>query len=142
MRILVDECLPRQLKTWLEDANRGLVASTVVEQGWAAFKNGKLLRAASEGRFNVLVTADKNMYYQQSFAGLALSGLVIPSNRKLLVQKSVQAILKSIAILQPGQKVVMDLGPDSAVWHTLEIAAVHDEVQQVTHKFAPPVSSG
>jgi hypothetical protein len=80
------------------------------------------------------------MYYQQSFAGLPISALVIPSNRKLLVEKSVQAMLQSIASLKPGQKVVMDLGSDSTVWHTLEIAAVHEEAQQVTHQFGPRVS--
>ena len=77
MRILIDECLPKQLKAWLAGKHD---AVTVQEMGWANVKNGNLLRLADESAFDVFVTADKNMYYQQNFAGLRISAVVIPSN--------------------------------------------------------------
>ena len=56
MRVLIDECLPRQLKAWLIGKHD---AVTVQEAGWANIKNGILLRLANEAGFDVFVTADK-----------------------------------------------------------------------------------
>lgn len=132
MRILIDECLPKQLKGWLAGKHD---AVTVQEMGWANVKNGKLLRSASEAGFGVFVTADKNMYYQQNFAGLQISAVVIPSNRKFLVQRSVPAFLQSLEHLQPGQKVVMDLGLDADAWQSLRLHAIKQQEQHTTHIF-------
>ena len=135
MRILIDECLPKQLEEWLAGNHD---AVTIQEMGWANVKNGKLLRAANESGFDVFVTADKNMYYQQNFAGLQISAVVIPTNRKLLVQKSVPAFLQSLDQVKPGQKVVMDLGPDSNAWQSLRLHTIEMHEQYITHIFKPP----
>lgn len=135
MRILIDECLPKQLKGWLAWKHD---AVTVQEMGWANIKNGKLLCSANEAGFDVFVTADKNMYYQQNFAGLQISAVVIPSNRKLLVQRSVPAFLQSLEHIQPGQKVVMDLGLDADAWQSLRLHAIEQQEQHTTHIFKSP----
>ncbi len=134
MRVLIDECLPRQLKGWLA---RYLDVSTVQEMGWANVKNGKLLRAANAAGFDVLLTADKNMHYQQNFDGLNISSVVIPTNRKRLVEKCIPTIRQSLENLQPGLKVVMDLGADTNAWETMRLHAIESEAQQTTHKFKP-----
>jgi hypothetical protein len=135
VRLLIDECLPRQLKGWLAGAHD---AATVQEMGWANVKNGKLLRAVNGAGFDAFVTADKNMYYQQNFDGLRISAVVVPSNRKLLVQKSVPALLQSLGHIQPGQKVVMDLGPDADAWESMRLHAIELEAQHTTHVFRAP----
>ncbi len=135
MRVLIDECLPRQLKGLLAGDHD---AVTVQEMGWANVKNGKLLRAANDAGFDVFVTADKNMYYQQNFDGLNVSAVVVPSNRKLLVQKAVPALLQSLDNVQPGQKVVMDLGFDTHAWESMQLHAIELEAQHTTHVFKPP----
>jgi len=135
MRVLIDECLPRQLKGWLVSNHD---SQTVHEVGWGNVKNGRLLRLANDAGFDVFVTADKNMYYQQSFTGLRICALVIPSNRKLLVQKSVPALLQSLGRVEPGQKVVMDLGPDSDAWQSMQLHAIDDHDQIKTHVFRLP----
>jgi predicted nuclease of predicted toxin-antitoxin system len=99
MRVLIDECLPRQLKGWLQPY---FDTSTVQEMGWANIKNGKLLRAANNSGFDVLIAADKNMHYQQNFDGLQISSVVVPTNLKRLVDKCIPAIRQSIENLQPG----------------------------------------
>lgn len=134
MRILVDECLPRQLRYWLERIGIFEV-STVQDEGWANVKNGKLLRAANDAGFDVLLTADKNMHFQQNFDGLHISSVVVPTNRKKMVEKCIPALQQSLKQVQPGQKVVMDLGSDASVWHLMEIHAIEQETQQITHKF-------
>ena len=55
MRVLLDECVPRGLRTELS----GHEVSTVAEAGWAGVKNGELLRLAAT-RFDVLLTVDRN----------------------------------------------------------------------------------
>ena len=134
MRLLIDECLPRQLRDWLAGVHD---AETVQEKGWANVKNGQLLRQANEASFDVFITADKNMYYQQNFDGLKISAVVVPSNRKLLVQKSVPALLQSLEHVQPGQKVVMDLGSDANAWEALRLHSIEIEAHHTTHVFKP-----
>jgi len=65
MRILLDESLPRRLKTEFV----GHEVATVAERGWSGVKNGELLTLAAE-RFDVFVTADQNLQYQQNLAAL------------------------------------------------------------------------
>ena len=71
MRVLIDECLPKQLKGWLAGKHE---AVTVQEMGWANVKNGKLLSLANGAGFELFVTADKNIYYQQKFCRAANLG--------------------------------------------------------------------
>ena len=72
MRLLLDECLPRQLKRELE----GHAVSTVPEAGLAGLKNGALLRRAS-GVFDVFITVDANLRFQQNLRGLAIGVVVL-----------------------------------------------------------------
>ena len=134
MRILIDECLPRQLKTWLDGDHD---VSTVHDMEWASVKNGKLLALANDAGFELFVTADKNLYFQQNFADMKISAVVIPSNRKLLVQKAVPAFLQSIVHVRPGQKIVMDLGSDADAWLTLRLHAIEQQEHHTAHIFKP-----
>jgi hypothetical protein len=67
MRILLDECVPRRLKHELGDHE----VRTVTEMGWAGMKNGALLQLAAES-FDVLLTTDRNLAFQQNTATLCL----------------------------------------------------------------------
>jgi hypothetical protein len=62
-RVLFDEDVPRQLRRDL----REFEIRTVQEQGWSSVKNGELLRLSSP-TFDVFVTADKRLQYQQNLA--------------------------------------------------------------------------
>ena len=72
MRVLLDECVPRALRNELP----GHDVKTVAECGWAGVKNGELLRLAAES-FDVLLTVDRNLEYQQNFAGAAVAVIVM-----------------------------------------------------------------
>jgi len=86
-------------------------------------KNGVLLRAAN-GKFDVLLTADKNMHHQQNFTGLDISVLVFPANRIKLVRAGVPAILQSLPRVSQGEKTIMDLGA-APHWG---VAVLHDVI--------------
>ena len=72
MRILLDESLPRRLLGELP----GHQAATVTEQGWSGLGNGDLLRTAAPD-FDVFLTADQNLEYQQNLSALPIAVLVL-----------------------------------------------------------------
>jgi predicted nuclease of predicted toxin-antitoxin system len=72
MRVLLDECVPKAVAKELHDHQ----VKTMADAGWAGVKNGELLRLAAK-EFDVLLTVDRNMEYQQNFSGLALAVVVI-----------------------------------------------------------------
>jgi predicted nuclease of predicted toxin-antitoxin system len=89
MKILIDESLPRYLKRILIDYD----AKTVQEMGWAGVENGALLKLA-ESEFEVFLTADKNIRYQQNLKGRKLAIIEFPSN-KLSVVKRLESDLRT-----------------------------------------------
>ena len=99
MRILLDECVPRRLRRELTAHD----VRTVPEMGWSGKKNGELLRAMGGHGFEVLVTVDQNMRYQQNLpaSGIAVIVLVAASNRLvelLPLMASVRIALDSLAM--------------------------------------------
>lgn len=98
MRILLDESVPGRLGKLLI----GHSATTVQQRGWASIKNGKLLALAA-GEFDVLITADKGMEYQQNLVTLPVSILVVlaRSNRIEDLALTVPAILAALANTPP-----------------------------------------
>lgn len=101
MRVLLDESLPRELARELS----GHEVSTVREQQWSGWRNGDLLRAALGAGFDVLLTADRNLEYQQNIPAFALSVVVLraASNRLDDLSPLVPRILETLAAVQPGQ---------------------------------------
>jgi predicted nuclease of predicted toxin-antitoxin system len=79
MTVLFDENIPRKLKWRLME--RGIDVVTVPERGWAGVKNGELLDRAEE-EFDVLLTMDQGIEYQQNLAGreLAIVTVAAPTN--------------------------------------------------------------
>lgn len=74
MRVLLDECLPRRLARTLV----GYEVQTVPEAGWAGKKNGELLELAAAD-FDVLVTIDQNLQFQQNLADARIAIVVLES---------------------------------------------------------------
>jgi len=97
VKILLDESVPRLLKLRLPQLN----ISTVQEMGWTGVQNGELLRRAEEN-FDVLITADRNLRYQQNLSGRKLAILVLPSNQVPLVTRLVPVVETLLITIQPG----------------------------------------
>ncbi len=97
MKILIDESLPRYTLQIVQ----GYEAYTVQYMGWSGIKNGALLSLA-EGQFDVFLTADKNLRYQQNFVDRTIALIVFPSN-KLSVVKQLELPLKTaLRSVTPG----------------------------------------
>jgi len=78
MKIILDECLPGSFKDEIPNHQ----VQTVPEMGWAGKKNGELLKII-QAEFDVLITVDRNLYFQQLVKSLriAVVVLVAPTNR-------------------------------------------------------------
>jgi PIN like domain len=103
VRVLIDEQLPRQLALELTSHE----VRTVQQERWAGLKNGELLRRAAEQGFQVFLTADQNLEYQQNLARsrLGVIVLVAPSNALEDLLPLVPSILAAIPKSQPGRVV-------------------------------------
>jgi hypothetical protein len=70
--------------------------------GWAELVNGTLIRAAQDAGFDVLVTADKNMAFQQNLKARKLAIVVLPTNNWKTLQSHITAINNAIDFSAPG----------------------------------------
>lgn len=73
MRILLDECVPRRLKKYFRDQQLVL---TVADAGLSSYTNGQLLRRVN-GRFDVFITVDKSIQYQQNLSDFDLAFVLL-----------------------------------------------------------------
>ena len=99
MRIILDECLPRQLAGELT----GHDVITVQKAGWAGLKNGKLLTKIS-GRFEVFITIDKRLEREQKIpADVAVITVRARSNRIQDLRPLVPELLRAVKESKPGR---------------------------------------
>jgi hypothetical protein len=104
MKVLLDECTPLIVKKRLP----GHDVSTVQEMGWAGVKNGALLTLA-EPLFEVLVTTDKSLRYQQNLSRIKLAFVLLPSNRVPLVEAVIPVLEAALTTIKAGDFVEIPL---------------------------------
>ena len=106
MRILLDECLPKDLARVLP----GHAIKTVPQAGWASISNGKLLALiTASAQFDVFITVDKNLPVQNKTSGLPFSIVVLraKSNRLEHVLPFAAEILPRLNACKPGHVYVI-----------------------------------
>ena len=77
--------------------------------GWAALTNGMLLASAETAGFDILITADQNLSYQQSLAGRRIAIVVLTSNHWLTVKTEGPAIGSACSGAMPGDVIIIKL---------------------------------
>jgi predicted nuclease of predicted toxin-antitoxin system len=97
VKVLLDECVPWPLHKFLENHE----CKTAQQCGWGATKNGELLRLA-ETSFDLFVTADKNLRYQQNIAKRRIAILELGTNDLRRLRASAATIQKAIAEMSLG----------------------------------------
>jgi hypothetical protein len=104
MRVLLDECVTRYLKRDFA----GHEVFTVEEAGFKGLKNGRLLQAMS-GHFDVLVTVDQNLQYQQNLGVYALAIVVLKARRSTypMLKPLMPELLERLGTIKPGDVVVV-----------------------------------
>jgi len=101
--VLFDQGTPAPLRHHLP----GHEIQTAHELGWSELLNGDLI-AAAEGRFDVLITTDRQMKHRLSLAGRTLAVLVLPTTSWPRLQPSASEIAAAIAHVRPGEFTELD----------------------------------
>ena len=105
MLVLFDHGTPRGIAHALQD-------HTVKEaraQGWDTLSNGELLKAAEEAGFDVLLTTDTNLPYQQNLEGRKLAIMILSKNRWRLVRQVMQQIADEVNAAKPGTYTLVEI---------------------------------
>ena len=105
MKILFDANTPAPLAWFL----RGHEVVRADELGWQGLGNGALLDAAEEAGFDLLLTCDQNVRYQQNFAGRKLALVILSSNHWPTLRRIAARIATAIDFVQTGQIVRVDV---------------------------------
>ena len=98
MKVLVDECVPLKLVRLLT----GHTFSTAQHKGWDGFTNGKLL-ALAEPEFDLFLTSDRNLQYQQNLKGRKIAILLLSTNHWPTLKKQVPLVQAALDKIQPGE---------------------------------------
>jgi len=102
MKILFDHGTPAPLRRKLS----GHGISTAYEMGWAHLDNGALL-AAAEAAFDVMITTDQNLQYQQNLVGRRLGVVILPTTNWLKIADHVAQIIAALEAVHPGEIVLV-----------------------------------
>ncbi len=105
MRILLDQGVPAPLRRYFSKPEVIVAA----ELGWSRLTNGQLLDAA-EQEFNLLVTTDQGLRYQQNLAGRKLSILILPSTSWPKLEPNHANIMAAAESIATGAYVELQLG--------------------------------
>ncbi len=103
--MLLDENLPHDLRTLLT----GHDVRTVAYQGWKALRNGELIQAAEDAGFDVVLTADRNMRYQQNIELRNLAIVVLDTNKRATLVRHVAEIERAVDSARAGEFISVEL---------------------------------
>ena len=96
MRILLDECVPWPMHRLLTNHS----CTNVQAQGWGGIKNGELLRLA-ENDFELFITSDQNIRYQQNLAGRNIAVLELSTNDIERIEAAASLIQEAVERIEP-----------------------------------------
>ena len=99
MRLLFDQGTPVPLRRHLV----GHSVDTAADRGWSDLDNGDLIERAEEDGYEVLITTDQNLRYQQNLSGLRLAIVVLLSTAWPDIRLRVEKILTAVADIRPGE---------------------------------------
>jgi predicted nuclease of predicted toxin-antitoxin system len=98
MKILLDECVPWPMHKFLT----GHECSTAQQHGWGGIKNGDLMQLA-EKEFDLFITSDQNIRYQQNLAGRQIAILELSTNDLRRIQAAAELICSAVAEIRPRE---------------------------------------
>ncbi|MGB7890521.1 MAG: DUF5615 family PIN-like protein [Microcoleus sp.] len=104
MKLLLDECIDRKIAREFVDHEM----KTVPQMGWAGVKNGQLL-ALAEAEFDLLITVDRNLSFQQNLPQFDIAVIVLqaPSNRLADLKPLAPKVLAILAMATRGQVMIV-----------------------------------
>jgi hypothetical protein len=108
MRVLFDNGTPRGIAAALSNH----IVEEVRSRGWDMLPNGELLDAAEAAGFEVFVTTDRNIRYQQNLTGRKIAIVVLAKGRWKLMKNRLPQIAAAISAAMPGSFVEVEIPVD------------------------------
>ena len=105
MKILFDQCTPVPLRKALI----GHQVETAYELAWGELKNGELLGAAEAAGFDLLVTTDQNLRYQQNPMQRTIAIIVLRSTSWPKIQRNIDSIVHAVELASSGTYAEVDI---------------------------------
>jgi hypothetical protein len=105
MRILFDQGTPVPLRHYLADHNVGISA----DLGWERLRNGELLAVAENAGYDLLLTTDKNIRYQQNLKNRMIAIVVIGHSQWPTLEPYVQRVVEAVNGAVPGSYAEVDI---------------------------------
>ena len=98
MKILFDQATPVPIRPYLQ----GHFVRTAAQQHWDKLRNGELLNVAEDAGFDLLLTTDKNMGYQQNLSGRTIAIVVLRAQQWPKLRPHIQLVIGAVNAAQPG----------------------------------------
>jgi len=98
MKILFDQATPVPIRPYLQ----GHLVRTAAQQGWSTLRNGDLLNAAEESGFELLLTTDRNMGYQQNLRGRNIAIVVLSVQQWPKLRPHIETVIETVNAATPG----------------------------------------
>lgn len=105
MKILLDECVPLQVRLALPDHE----VATAQRMGLGGIGNGDLLDKAEQAGFQVFILADKNLRYQQNLSGRRIAILELWTNHRPTLEKHFTKIRAAVEKLSAGEYSILEI---------------------------------
>jgi hypothetical protein len=105
MLILFDHGTPRSIARWL----KGHVVVEAVTRGWDRLTNGELLRVAEETGFDLLLSTDKNIQYQQNLKGRRIAIVILGNSQRPVVHRYIDRVVEAVNAATPGSYAEVDI---------------------------------
>ena len=105
MKILLDECVPLQVRHALNEHE----VTTAQKMGWSGISNGDLLDHAEQEGFQAFILADKNLRYQQNLSGRKIAILELWTNHRPTLEKHFAEIRAAVEKLSPGDYFILEI---------------------------------
>jgi hypothetical protein len=108
MLVLFDNGTPRTLARYLID-HHAVAEARARARGWDELENGALLNAAEAAGFDVMVTTDKNLSYQQNLSGRKIAIVVLGQGRWSLIKAHVSEVVAAVTVAAPGSYTLAEI---------------------------------
>ena len=105
MFILFDHGTPRSIARWLH----GHTVEEAIVRGWDRLANGALLKAAEEAGFDLLLSTDKNIQYQQNLKGRRIAIVILGNSRRPTVHRYIDRVVAAVNAATPGSFAEVDI---------------------------------
>jgi hypothetical protein len=105
MLILFDHGTPRSIARWL----RGHTVVEAIARGWDRLANGELLRVAEEAGFDLLLSTDKNIRYQQNLRGRRIAIVILGNPQRPALHRHIDLVIDAVNAATPGSYIEVEI---------------------------------